>query len=67
MPEFYFLSLFPLTDMSSQSNEHDCKCQCLPHIHTYREDQGICVDEIRGKWKLWNNFLHLDPKKLVRK
>ncbi|XP_063698253.1 uncharacterized protein LOC134829185 [Culicoides brevitarsis] len=35
-------------DMSiSPTMEYECKCQCLPQIHTYREDQGICVDEIR--------------------
>lgn len=26
-----------------------CKCQCLSHLKTYREDEGLCVDTIRGK------------------
>ncbi|XP_062544650.1 uncharacterized protein LOC134211611 [Armigeres subalbatus] len=25
----------------------ECKCQCLPHLTTYREDLGICVDDVR--------------------
>lgn len=37
-------------DMSSKSRIDDCKCQCLPHMNTYREDLGICVDDIHGKF-----------------
>ncbi|XP_053674439.1 uncharacterized protein LOC128724743 [Anopheles nili] len=33
-------------DMSSDAGI-ECKCQCLPHLSTYREDLGICVDDIR--------------------
>lgn len=36
--------------MSSKSRIDDCKCQCLPHMNTYREDLGICVDDIHGKF-----------------
>ncbi|XP_055608316.1 uncharacterized protein LOC129755719 [Uranotaenia lowii] len=25
----------------------ECKCQCLSHLTTYREDLGICVDDVR--------------------
>uniref|UniRef100_A0A182U2Q0 Shavenoid isoform B-like N-terminal domain-containing protein n=1 Tax=Anopheles melas TaxID=34690 RepID=A0A182U2Q0_9DIPT len=35
-------------DMSSDAGI-ECKCQCLPHLSTYREDLGICVDDIRGE------------------
>lgn len=28
--------------------ENICKCQCLGHLKTYREDFQICVDDIRG-------------------
>uniref|UniRef100_A0A336LWW9 CSON004347 protein n=1 Tax=Culicoides sonorensis TaxID=179676 RepID=A0A336LWW9_CULSO len=44
----YLESSIKEIDMSIKPKEYECKCQCLPHIHTYREDQGICVDEIRG-------------------
>ncbi|GAB0097709.1 uncharacterized protein DMENIID0001_133750 [Sergentomyia squamirostris] len=33
-------------DMSAKSDLMNCKCQCLPHLSTYREDVGICVDDI---------------------
>ncbi|XP_050093942.1 uncharacterized protein LOC126576679 [Anopheles aquasalis] len=33
-------------DMSSDAGI-ECRCQCLPHLSTYREDLGICVDDIR--------------------
>ncbi|KFB43234.1 AGAP007099-PA-like protein [Anopheles sinensis] len=33
-------------DMSADAGI-ECKCQCLPHLSTYREDLGICVDDIR--------------------
>lgn len=36
--------------MSTKSRIDDCKCQCLPHMNTYREDLGICVDDIHGKF-----------------
>lgn len=36
------------TDMLSDL-ETECKCQCLSHLATYREDLGICVDDVRGK------------------
>ena len=29
--------------------ETDCRCQCLPYMDTYREDLGICVDDIHGE------------------
>lgn len=34
---------------SSKSTSEKCKCQCLNHLKTYREDEGLCVDTIRGK------------------
>uniref|UniRef100_A0A182LSV4 Shavenoid isoform B-like N-terminal domain-containing protein n=1 Tax=Anopheles culicifacies TaxID=139723 RepID=A0A182LSV4_9DIPT len=40
-------------DMSSDAGI-ECKCQCLPHLSTYREDLGICVDDIRGEF--WNYY-----------
>ncbi|XP_053686895.1 uncharacterized protein LOC128736437 [Sabethes cyaneus] len=33
-------------DMSSALGT-ECKCQCLSHLTTYREDLGICVDDVR--------------------
>lgn len=30
-------------------DEDDCRCQCLPHLDTFREDLNICVDDIHGK------------------
>ncbi|XP_049542697.1 uncharacterized protein LOC125955601 [Anopheles darlingi] len=33
-------------DMSSDAGI-ECRCQCLPHLSTYREDLSICVDDIR--------------------
>lgn len=32
-----------------KSNMNDCRCQCLPHLATFREDLNICVDDIRGE------------------
>ncbi|XP_058830263.1 uncharacterized protein LOC131689293 [Topomyia yanbarensis] len=33
-------------DMASNLGT-ECKCQCLSHLTTYREDLGICVDDVR--------------------
>lgn len=38
------------TDMSARSSKSNCECQCLRHLNTYREDLGICVDDVRGKY-----------------
>lgn len=32
-----------------KSKMDDCRCQCLPHLTTFREDLNICVDDIHGK------------------
>ncbi|XP_055620386.1 uncharacterized protein LOC129764862 [Toxorhynchites rutilus septentrionalis] len=32
---------------ASLGSKVECKCQCLPHLTTYREDLGICVDDVR--------------------
>lgn len=45
--------------MSSKSRIDDCKCQCLPHMNTYREDLGICVDDIHGKFFFFFFFLYI--------
>ncbi|XP_037034695.1 uncharacterized protein LOC119073375 isoform X2 [Bradysia coprophila] len=29
-----------------ESNMDGCRCQCLPHLTTFREDLNICVDDI---------------------
>ncbi|KAG4075263.1 hypothetical protein HA402_003054 [Bradysia odoriphaga] len=29
-----------------ESNMDGCRCQCLPHLATFREDLNICVDDI---------------------
>ncbi|KAL9699084.1 hypothetical protein quinque_002525 [Culex quinquefasciatus] len=39
--------LFYAFDMLTAESETECKCQCLPHLATYREDLGICVDDVR--------------------
>lgn len=31
-----------------KSSTSTCKCQCVNHLKTYREDDGYCVDTIRG-------------------
>lgn len=35
-------------DIKSLSKPTTCKCQCVSHLKTYREDDGYCVDTIRG-------------------
>lgn len=50
-------------DMSSKSRIDDCKCQCLPHMNTYREDLGICVDDIHGK--LFFCSLYIKPQEVL--
>lgn len=32
-----------------QSSESGCTCKCLPYQRAYREDLGICVDDIHGR------------------
>lgn len=29
--------------------EEGCSCRCLPYLRAYREDLGICVDDIHGE------------------
>lgn len=29
--------------------DEGCSCRCLPYLRAYREDLGICVDDIHGK------------------
>lgn len=37
------------------SNGNDnCKCQCLPHLESFREDLSICIDDIHGKLKYFS-------------
>jgi hypothetical protein len=31
----------------SKNDQMHCKCQCLSHLKTYREDTRICVNDIR--------------------
>lgn len=33
-----------------KSNMDDCRCQCLPHLATFREDLNICVDDVHGEF-----------------
>lgn len=46
----------------SSSNLHKdknaCKCQCMSHSTTFREDLDICVDDIHGKLHSMFPFLH---------
>lgn len=35
-------------EVKSLSKPTNCKCQCVNHLKTYREDDGYCVDTIRG-------------------
>ncbi|XP_054089877.1 uncharacterized protein LOC105221417 [Zeugodacus cucurbitae] len=39
---------FPKPDDHAVANEptESCQCRCLPYLSTYREDLGICVDDI---------------------
>lgn len=30
-------------------NSDECRCQCLPHLTSFREDLNICVDDIHGE------------------
>lgn len=49
---FFFSCVFILiTDTLGKykTNTDDCKCQCLPHLESFREDLNICVDDIHGK------------------
>lgn len=39
-------------DIKSLSKPKNCKCQCVSHLKTYREDDGYCVDTIRGMQSL---------------
>lgn len=32
--------------LSSRNEKKQCKCQCLPHLKTFREDTSICVNDI---------------------
>lgn len=32
-----------------QASGDDCKCQCLSHLASFREDLNICVDDIHGE------------------
>lgn len=32
-----------------QEEEEGCSCRCLPYLRAYREDLGICVDDIHGE------------------
>ncbi|XP_059225538.1 uncharacterized protein LOC106086659 [Stomoxys calcitrans] len=31
---------------TTNANGESCQCRCLPYLKTYREDLGICVDDI---------------------
>ncbi|XP_037812218.1 uncharacterized protein LOC119603982 isoform X1 [Lucilia sericata] len=31
---------------AANANGESCQCRCLPYLNTYREDLGICVDDI---------------------
>lgn len=31
---------------NSRNEKKQCKCQCLSHVKTFREDTGICVNDI---------------------
>lgn len=32
--------------LNSKNDKKQCKCQCLPHLRTFREDTAICVNDI---------------------
>lgn len=34
---------------TANANGESCQCRCLPYLNTYREDLGICVDDIHGE------------------
>lgn len=42
-----------------KSNVDECRCQCLPHLATFREDLNICVDDIHGEFYVL--FVELSP------
>ncbi|KAL9914095.1 shavenoid isoform 1-T7 [Glossina fuscipes fuscipes] len=39
-------SLSSASVQTSLINGESCQCRCLPYLNTYREDLGICVDDI---------------------
>ena len=43
----------PLVAAANTANNggESCQCRCLPYLNTYREDLGICVDDIHGMYK----------------
>lgn len=46
------LHVITFSDVNAKykANTGDCKCQCLPHLDSFREDLNICVDDIHGKF-----------------
>lgn len=42
-------SLSSASVQTSLINGESCQCRCLPYLNTYREDLGICVDDIHGE------------------
>lgn len=37
--------------ITTNNGGESCQCRCLPYLNTYREDLGICVDDIHGMYK----------------
>jgi hypothetical protein len=45
---------------SSKEASSNCKCQCLKHLQTFREDKGFCVDTIEGNCYEERNLFDLN-------
>lgn len=45
-------------EVKSLSKPTNCKCQCVNHLKTYREDDGYCVDTIRGMQDIFLNAIY---------
>lgn len=40
---------FRAEEGAGRNDDRECRCQCLPHLTSFREDLNICVDDIHGK------------------
>lgn len=45
----HFVSVSDVANGNFRVNNDNCRCQCLPHLDTFREDLNICVDDIHGE------------------
>lgn len=49
-----------------RTTSEDCKCQCLPHLASFREDLNICVDDIHGELHICSKQQHFELQFLMR-